>query len=1284
MTTFSVAEFGAGSGLQTCILVSGVHVGGGHALARALRLLGVDVLPADEHGDLAQFHAALLASAGLDVFSIQAIPDAWYKSPRHAEFRARAVALVPALSEKSYLFALNDPSVARLVPFWAGVLEECGIACQVVNFADDPAALLPQLPSTHGAASAAAQALWLGRFIDAEKVSRGMVRTHVSTASLVADPEAVVLQMQRDLGVSWPAWSAKSRIALRAEMAAFMNRSPSGSDFGSEDSLTGLKVQQVNAILLNWAQNGEDQAGRDQIDGLAAEYAGLRDVADDAYGIIGQMALRLREGEAGAAHQGGVNHRLPQSDLSDVGSQTLVDVERRWATIVQAGRGQEEMLAEQNATFQRSIVDLTREIESLRQQLADAESEAERLNLSGIAQGAEIEALSKQTFALRKLLGDAEANLDKLRANGDKMRADAVAREEAFESLLASFQAQTQSSRRTGSGSFGSFLGSAVPTEFFSKLTTKKRRKAQRHRQMRQLVMQSAMFDPKFYAAKNPDVVAAKIDLLDHFIKEGGAEGRPPSVAFNCKWYLAEYADVRESGLNPLVHYLEHGRDEGRRRRSLTDVGTGGGRAATASAPPAAQSAAPAVPQAQNVSAEPSELDRTWSARATGWKALLSADFLNRSSAVNLSELAGSESPIAVTLFGSVIGLRGDQSHLAINRVALFAGLRGDAMADLIVAGKPWQCANPYTLLSTVGLGIDDLADGWFSGQTTLNLRFSGEFAGVIRAFQRGHNASVSCIADVQVGGGEADLVSMDMIDPLGEILVVIASPDGTIRETIVIPFPSLMRGGLHHGELAVLEEAPGTMTSHANYARTLVGEWLGWPDGPEHFAIERIEVDMRGANGTEPIFRSDILDALKGRFALRVSASDSSANSGRLQLAELLEAPVIAKAPARPAGGALLLLPCDCLPSIYAIVGRRMYHDRAITRFAVVNAATLTVQADVSMPASPIALRELQHADMPAHAPTIVHSQPDANDVAFGGAGAPALPLAIRHYNGLAWQNDPLMPVSPDQVLTIKVAETDSKAAPLVSAIIDAGMDDSALRACIESLRHQVFEQKLEIVLAGWDPARSLPLSESLIRTFDGRELPKAARMNAAAALTSAPFMLFMDPAVILSDPRTLPLLIQIAQLPGAASAACAMVTELDDEDSAKLHSAGYFPTRFSLSGEPVFNVEQVDIGKAIPAATYPVIANQLKCCVIVRAAWDALSGFDAARFPVSMFDLDFGNKAVAAGFSNYCTTLVRAATGTSQAVADFPDPIAHRSIHPAEWQAVFGRVTIIREMRR
>ncbi len=72
------------------------------------------------------------------------------------------------------------------------------------------------------------------------------------------------------------------------------------------------------------------------------------------------------------------------------------------------------------------------------------------------------------------------------------------------------------------------------------------------------------VFDPEWYEALYPDIIADGQTAAYHYINHGHQEGRNPGPNFDTYYYLSAYPDVRASGLNPLVHYILHGRAENR------------------------------------------------------------------------------------------------------------------------------------------------------------------------------------------------------------------------------------------------------------------------------------------------------------------------------------------------------------------------------------------------------------------------------------------------------------------------------------------------------------------------------------------------------------------------------------------------------------------------------------------------------------------------------------------------------------------------------------------------
>ncbi|MBP2493674.1 FMN phosphatase YigB (HAD superfamily) [Methylobacterium sp. PvP062] len=80
----------------------------------------------------------------------------------------------------------------------------------------------------------------------------------------------------------------------------------------------------------------------------------------------------------------------------------------------------------------------------------------------------------------------------------------------------------------------------------------------------------SDLFDAEWYqATQAPSVTPAQ--AARHYLQQGAARGLSPSPSFDGPWYLANYPDVAAAGLNPLLHYLNSGRAEGRLICSVAD-----------------------------------------------------------------------------------------------------------------------------------------------------------------------------------------------------------------------------------------------------------------------------------------------------------------------------------------------------------------------------------------------------------------------------------------------------------------------------------------------------------------------------------------------------------------------------------------------------------------------------------------------------------------------------------------------------------------------------------------
>jgi FkbM family methyltransferase len=67
-------------------------------------------------------------------------------------------------------------------------------------------------------------------------------------------------------------------------------------------------------------------------------------------------------------------------------------------------------------------------------------------------------------------------------------------------------------------------------------------------------------FDASFYLDMYPDVAAAGLNPLEHYVHQGWWEGRDPNPNFSTRYYLEHFPSVVEAGLNPLYHWVSTGK----------------------------------------------------------------------------------------------------------------------------------------------------------------------------------------------------------------------------------------------------------------------------------------------------------------------------------------------------------------------------------------------------------------------------------------------------------------------------------------------------------------------------------------------------------------------------------------------------------------------------------------------------------------------------------------------------------------------------------------------------
>lgn len=226
------------------LFILGMHRSGTSALARAVNLLGVelgsnlmDAAEDNERGfweqeDIVQLHERLLAAVGSIWHGTMPLPDNWQADTRLQPFRTELKALI----EQNYLqsgvqiWALKDPRMSVLLPFWMPLLAEYGIAPHCIITLRHPQEVADSLTKRDGFETRHGFAAWLHYTLMAEYHSRGLPRCVVDYDGLLDDWESVLTQAASRLDLAWPVSPEKARADINAFLSSGLRHNRASAD----------------------------------------------------------------------------------------------------------------------------------------------------------------------------------------------------------------------------------------------------------------------------------------------------------------------------------------------------------------------------------------------------------------------------------------------------------------------------------------------------------------------------------------------------------------------------------------------------------------------------------------------------------------------------------------------------------------------------------------------------------------------------------------------------------------------------------------------------------------------------------------------------------------------------------------------------------------------------------------------------------------------------------------------------------------------------------------------
>ncbi len=182
------------------IVVLGMHRSGTSAMTRGLVALGVelgdDLLPPHEDNmkgywedkGVREFNDELLAALGSRWDSVSHIPEKMFSCAELGPFYERAGRMLKGKFRGKSLFAIKDPRICRLMPFWARVFDELDLDVSCLIPVRHPMSVVSSLMKRGGFVKATGYCLWLEYVICAMEFSQRMRRVTVGFDQFLKQP----------------------------------------------------------------------------------------------------------------------------------------------------------------------------------------------------------------------------------------------------------------------------------------------------------------------------------------------------------------------------------------------------------------------------------------------------------------------------------------------------------------------------------------------------------------------------------------------------------------------------------------------------------------------------------------------------------------------------------------------------------------------------------------------------------------------------------------------------------------------------------------------------------------------------------------------------------------------------------------------------------------------------------------------------------------------------------------------------------------------------------------
>ncbi|MES9903748.1 MAG: hypothetical protein ABW168_13870 [Sedimenticola sp.] len=153
---------------------------------------------------MSDINESILRKLGYSWLDERSLPEQWWNDPELRSFRAELIQVLKDDLAGSELWAIKDPRMCRLLPFWLEILTE--IECQpcFLIITRDPSEVALSLSRRDNIRPWKSALLWLRYLLDAECYSRGYPRVFLTYEDLLINWRGKFESVAQEFSIEWP------------------------------------------------------------------------------------------------------------------------------------------------------------------------------------------------------------------------------------------------------------------------------------------------------------------------------------------------------------------------------------------------------------------------------------------------------------------------------------------------------------------------------------------------------------------------------------------------------------------------------------------------------------------------------------------------------------------------------------------------------------------------------------------------------------------------------------------------------------------------------------------------------------------------------------------------------------------------------------------------------------------------------------------------------------------------------------------------------------------------